>query len=375
MFSFCDTAEYCAYVIASRLAVVLSFMLAGVLLNGTILWIHQRNKTLPGRLYIVMLAVLDVYGSVCLLSAAALWELRVISNPPFFHQVIFQKTSYLFVQLAMLFDRIFAVFAPFKYRKRRQLSNMIILVLGLTIQAYTQVNIVFKPGVSYVVILSCFVMTFLLMLIAYPAIALRLLRQNKKIAKQPDAAATTTRRQRSCVTVMNVGSNPPNRNDCPIGVYISRNDDPISNISVSRNIIEPNNISVLNADETSNVHAPGYNNLGSNIPTNRISNAIGTRAATRVSNVSRIDRDDTRISNASSKRHMKVLKMFVGVLMLYVFANAGSFIVTLFDLKYFTYLYHLQSIGNFFVYFKFNDKFRHEVNALWKRAKGKCGRG
>ena len=111
MFSFCDTAEYCVYVIASRLAVVLSFMLAGVLLNGTILWIHQRNKTLPGRLYIVMLAVLDVYGSVCLLSTAALWELRVISNPPFFHQVIFQKTSYLFVQLAMLFDRIFAVFA------------------------------------------------------------------------------------------------------------------------------------------------------------------------------------------------------------------------------------------------------------------------
>ena len=71
-----------------------------------------------------------------------------------------------------------------------------------------------------------------------------------------------------------------------------------------------------------------------------------------------------------TKHHVKTLKLYVAVLVLYLFAFLSTTLVAV-DLSlknpWVVYLYYFNSIGNPFIYYVFIEKFRDDVNVMARR--------
>ena len=128
----------------------------------------------------------------------ALWEFRVYPEGVFKAQVLILKQSYLFVQLAMVFDRIFAVFTPFKYQHHRRLSNKILLgifvslqlLIQISVQASGQIETDYLTTVNNSIIFGTILVVFLIIATAYPTIACELLARNRKVVPQTSIGIT-----------------------------------------------------------------------------------------------------------------------------------------------------------------------------------------
>ena len=275
--------------IISRVVIVTCFFVLGLTTNAITLKIfYNKQRKQASKIYMLGLAWVDLLGCTlvvpllgCTLVVPllALWEVGVVAEKVFVACALFQTQSYLFIQVAMVFDRIFAVYAPHKFNDWRRSTNRALLGVFVTSQASMQVPVLLIGGHVYVSVayVATFVLGFTTITAAYPAIALKLWKQSRRI--KPTAA------------------NQQNQPSAATG--------------------NPNKV----ISET----------------------------------------------QQRTKHHVKTLKLYVAVLALYLMTFISTTIATadlLQTYPWVLYLYYVNSVGNPFLYYMFNDKFRSDVNKM-----------
>ena len=278
--------------IASRVVIIVLFATFGILGNGLVIRICRREKSgskkapsCGSQLYILAMAWIDLTGCMLLLPQTPFWELGVLPNVAHAVQNVLVKNAYLFVQLAMTFDRIFAVFRPHEFLQMRRRTNRALAVLFLLQQLtiYTSMTVNATTSTTNYIGVTVHAMTFALglvtMLVAYPAIAARLYSQNRHVRE----------------------TYPASHHRCTDATSIGR--------------------AVISEGQQRRGH------------------------------------------------HVKTLKIYVGVLVLYLAtvipvallaANINS------THLWVAYVYYINNIGNPFIYYAFNDRFRDEVKAMFR---------
>ena len=191
----CDVHPNCVWIIASRTCIVLAFVIAGVIGNGTVLYIYRdrgnKQQQQASRIYIVTLAYYDIFSLFIVLPQTVLYEYGLMPESVYIAEGGISVVCYLFVQVAMVIDRVFAVFTPFKYMTYRDRFNRILSVfVGIYFSAmicvqsvlvfFTDNEGVAKSIMIWTLNLSA-LLAFSIIFIAYPAIAIKLFRQKRKI--------------------------------------------------------------------------------------------------------------------------------------------------------------------------------------------------
>ena len=364
MDSFCEANADCVLIITSRTIIVVSLLLTGIVFNCVILKICYHNKTIAGRTYMILMAMLDLYGTIVMVPLEPLWEYSLLPNLVFRPHVLVQKMSYLFVQLAMVFDRLFAVFTPFSYQKKRQLSNKILLGISIFTQVYSQVFLLggdlipsrILVNFSTVTIVGNFVVVFAIISLAYPAIVIKLLRQTRRVRHHhkpggglklkslrhddksgrhdvidgSNVGAAGNDGLKRNASSLNVSINDPNKNDGRTSSNVAETDNPKLSKDFSGNDGQ-SKTSFRNDNQSKNVpraggaakDIPKATDTGNNVPKTdrhrRVNDNNVPRSAIAVRNS-----HNAPLSKAASKKHGKVLKMFGAVLFLFVLTNASS---------------------------------------------------
>ena len=287
------STEACGWCVITKIAIVSFFLIIGIIGNGIVLKSYGKEKKQASKIYIVAQAWIDLFGCVVVLPQIPFWQSVSISENSikyvYFAQVMMQKQSYLFVQIAMVLDRIFAVFKPHSFNEMRRKTNKTLVVVFILIQALLQLSSILRLAtekyvyaqVRALIYITPFVLGFGLMLVAYPAIALKLWKQSRRI--KPTAA------------------NQQNQPSAATG--------------------NPNKV----ISET----------------------------------------------QQRTKHHVKTLKLYVAVLALFLVTFVTAMILSLGDSKlnmkysWLSYIYYFNSIGNPFIYYIFNEKFRDDVKLLF----------
>ena len=148
-------------------------------------------KTLTGRSFVILLAVVDLLCCVIILPQVPLWELGFI-DVVYVSQVLVQVLVHLFIQVAMTLDRVFAVFTPFRYQQYRRTSRTCLAVLATFIIIGLQIKLVveriFQIDAGDYIGRATFFVTYtigvLVIFTSYPVLAMRLFRMKRKVAPQ-----------------------------------------------------------------------------------------------------------------------------------------------------------------------------------------------
>ena len=193
--AFCELHPNCAWIIASRTCIVLAFVIAGVIGNGTVLYIYRdrgnKQQQQASRIYIVTLAYYDIFSLFIVLPQTVLYEYDLMPESVYIAEGGISVVCYLFVQVAMVIDRVFAVFTPFKYLRYRDRFNMAlfgVVALYVPIMTSAQLILIFAIGNENLakllmdISLSAVFFTSLSVISGgYPAIAIKLWRQKNKV--------------------------------------------------------------------------------------------------------------------------------------------------------------------------------------------------
>ena len=282
--AFCDVHPNCAAIIASRTCIVLAFVIAGVIGNGTVLYIYRdrgnKQQQQASRIYIVTMAYLDTFILIILLPQVILYEFQLMPDSVYIYEGGITFACYMFVQVAMVFDRVFAVFTPFKYLPNRDRFNkallitlvMYILTMFCVQSALLLVSLENADLAKNVIDITLFFVlfaAFLAICCAYPAIALKLWRQKQKI-----------------------------------------------------------HASTMSTSEQNEANKP-------------------------------------------REAHIKALRLYAGVLGLFVLSNVPNTCHVFTGIRFLNYFFYTNCIGNPVVYYMFNEKFRNDVNELATKLKHK----
>ena len=264
--------------VTSRVLIVTILFSLGVIGNGIVLKIFRKDKSQV--VYVIVLAWTDLLESCIILPQIPLNEARFIPNRILMAQGLVLSQVYFFVQVAMVFDRLFAVFLPFKFVIMRRKTNTVLAVAYCAVQVYLQVlgNIYRQRDHVVPAVLFIYAVIFGLMLVAYPAIALKLWKQSRRI--KPTAA------------------NQQNQPSAATG--------------------NPNKV----ISET----------------------------------------------QQRTKHHIKTLKLYVAILVLFLAAATPASIVTVDKERRYDwvkYFFFVKNAGNPFIYYTFNDKFRNDVKQMF----------
>ena len=186
--------------VATRITAVLLLMLTGILGNCLVLTIYGREKKQDEAVYVIALAVIDLFACVFLLPQVPVselsvkldWSLKVIMDKVYRTLSASCYYSYLFVQVAMALDQFIAVFRPFKYTRMRKKLNWWLfsvgaLIIVIQISALVQPsNTIYRISLAFFVIILS--MCFATLIGAYTAIALKLYAQRRVIRPQTQRA-------------------------------------------------------------------------------------------------------------------------------------------------------------------------------------------
>ena len=175
--------------IISRVVIVTFFFVTGVIGNGTVLKVYIKEAKQASKKYIAVLAWLDLIGCTLVVPFIPSWERDLLPDQVYGGPALFHTQSYLFVQVAMVFDRIFAVYKPHNFNQLRQKTNRGLFIMFLTVHIPLQLQLLIDGGNLYLAI-ACviiFSLGFATTLIAYPAIAIKLWKQSRRI--KPTAAS------------------------------------------------------------------------------------------------------------------------------------------------------------------------------------------
>ena len=127
--------------VISRTVMVLILMLTGVIGNGMVIKIYRQGKKLSGAVYIIALAVIDLFWLLLLLPHLPLLELSDDLNSAALNLYLengygasakLSYYTYLCVQVTMALDQFIAVFRPFKHKQiRKRLNGCMLAVAAL----------------------------------------------------------------------------------------------------------------------------------------------------------------------------------------------------------------------------------------------------
>ena len=193
MESLCREHPNCKTIIITRICIVLISNILGVIGNGTVLYIYRQiNRQHPQNnkknRYIIIMAWLDLFFTAVIMPQVALFEFGLV-YATFMTQSFIFVTMYLVLQIAIVFDRVFAVFTPFKYAQNRDKSNKVLCVICIIIIVYLESVFMIDNYLKLKLpkkllensIVCIYIVVFTIPLIAYPAIAFKLWRQKRKI--------------------------------------------------------------------------------------------------------------------------------------------------------------------------------------------------
>ena len=137
------------------------------------------------------MAHLDLFSLLVMLPQTVLFELDLMPESVYITEGGISVVCYLFVQVAMVIDRVFAVFTPFKNIRNRDRFNLVLFVIiaiYIPIMICVQSILLFVTNnervAKIIVDIVLFVIgltTLSIIFAAYPAIALKLFRQKRKI--------------------------------------------------------------------------------------------------------------------------------------------------------------------------------------------------
>ena len=174
--------------LVARMIFVIGLTVVGITGNVVILVIYTPNRNQPGRLFIIILAIIDLYGVPGVLATTIPWEQGKLNPMLVWSMVTLMQMSYMFVTVAMALDRVLAVFTPYKYKVyRRQMVKIVALVFGVTVICLVlSFNVLLVAYPEFVLLnaylhMLCYGIGLLIIMLAYPAIAVRLYWQRKKV--------------------------------------------------------------------------------------------------------------------------------------------------------------------------------------------------
>ena len=298
------------YEIAAHVILVAFFLVVGVTGNAFVIYIYSKEKKQTGRVYILALAWMDLIGCVCMLPQVAALNYGLVNGFIFGVEGLIQAYSYSLVNLAMALDRVFAVFLPFKHIAARNKANKCLLVVfciattlssALIVIAYLNGMTPFLFQFILLTYVSINSVILLFLAAAYPAIAIKLYKQKKKMDRKT---------QRNKIT----GVKFINR-VVPMKVHGSQGEENIQSTSAQRG-----DVATTSQQETA---------------------VVQQRKATAV--------------------HIKTLKLYGAILALFLFTfSAGTTLITL-ESAWPGYLYYVSNIGNPLVYYVFIEKFRNSA--------------
>ena len=126
----CGEYPNCKAMLITRLCIIIFVNILSIIGNGTVLYIYrqiskQQPQSSKNNRYIIIMSWLDMFFTVVIMPQVVLFELRLV-NTSYLTQTIISVTMYLLVQIAIVFDRIFAVFTPFKYGQIRDKCDKVL---------------------------------------------------------------------------------------------------------------------------------------------------------------------------------------------------------------------------------------------------------
>ena len=296
--------------IATRVLVLSLMVPCGVIGNVTVLIVYLRDKKQSGSVYIITLALIDLFVCAVLLPHLPLYELHDNLNQGLTNYLeygVFQAVNvtfniYLFVQVAMAVDQFIAVFRPFKHAQLRHKLNkwmLTISVLILTIQSIfrvinTRVFWQVNKAIDTAIVLVCLA----ILVGAYTATALKLYAQRRAI------------RLRTQHT----------------------------------NDVAPNTISeAIDAVENAQEHA------AQQPPSPAPAPAAGKKRA----------------------MHIQALKIYTAIFLVFLITNSLAVLLGVLNRRYFVYVYTMKHLANPVIYYCFVEKFRQSVKENWRRLTGR----
>ena len=174
----------------------ISFVVGGIG-NAFVFWIYTKNKQLPVRTFILILAALDFYSSVALVPQLFAIESGVLSDRVTIPQSVFLDINYNYITVTMALDRVIAIFRPFHYATYRR--TLLKIMAGLTIVTIVFFELVLayfyagyfipdfpSPTELEIVVLHTayavqMMVALLAVAVAYPVIGFKLYQQGRKI--------------------------------------------------------------------------------------------------------------------------------------------------------------------------------------------------
>ena len=124
-----------------NLIVLMFFVIFGTIGNGLVIAIYRKQPKLTGRVYLLLLAGIDLTACVFVVPQVPLYFsdlhgprlalFRTIYN----QESIVMTQSYIFMQNAMALDQFLAVFYPIGHKKHRRQMNKAMLVIFLCVVA------------------------------------------------------------------------------------------------------------------------------------------------------------------------------------------------------------------------------------------------
>ena len=193
--------------------IVLSLMVpCGVIGNVTVLIIYRRDKKQSGSVYIIAMALIDLFVCAVLLPHLPLYELfdylnqglKIYLEYAVYPAINNAFNSYLFVQVAMAVDQFIAVFRPFKHAQLRHKLNKWMLAISILILTIQNTFTVFSAEIDWQIIYTfdgILILVCLAMLVgAYTATALKLYAQGRALRQQTHRTNTVQLRSISRAT-------------------------------------------------------------------------------------------------------------------------------------------------------------------------------
>ena len=184
-----------------------SFVVGGIG-NAFVFWIYTKNKQLPVRTFILILAALDFYSSVALVPQLFAIESGVLSDRVTIPQSVFLDINYNYITVTMALDRVIATFRPFHYATYRRTLMKVMASLSISLIIFfvlVSVSVTVKtfnptfPAPTeqgMVVLRSLYVgqsmLALLVVAISYPVIGFKLYRYGRKKCLQVSTANGNT---------------------------------------------------------------------------------------------------------------------------------------------------------------------------------------
>ena len=200
-----SSSDVLIWFISTRAAIVLLLMVCGIVGNALVLIIYRRDKKLSGAVYIKALAAIDLLSCTLLLPQLPLLELAEDDNQALgiwkivTLQLSLLQLLYICLQVTMAMDQFVAVFYPFKHMKLRDVINKLMLgigvILGVLLVFVRHVLVFLVPQwhiIHQALFLCTVTVSLMILLTAYPAVAVKLYQQKRTIKPQASDAQSAT---------------------------------------------------------------------------------------------------------------------------------------------------------------------------------------